>query len=554
MSIQTGTYTGNGTRQDVALGFRPEMVFTIPALAEHVGVKIDDFWCGRSNVLSATDSFIDGAKLTDDGFSLGQSVRMNANGTTYHYLALSRSAALKMAFAGLQGNAASGRVVKLDDATVTPAAVIGKRDSTRDGVLQVLTSTSALLGATALTESGAITSLATGQFTVSGSNYVNEYNPAAELGEGIDFVAFEAGANFAAVAYTGTGATQTVALGFQPKAVIVAKLSGSMQAGRIKTDTMGTDETKPLSNAAGATSDGVSFVATGIELTAGSSINTNTATYVVIGWRDHTETAIAAPAVVTTGKKAVLLPGAGAAAHIDCGTDASLVIDGALTLEWMGGMEPLRRNSPVPMLWRGNAVTNTSLSCSFAMYAGIWSGNSYTNQLRWSGPQIAIGCADRLDLAVLATEIRSSWRTGILPPFGEMTHFVATHDGSGGWTFYRNGLLVRQRALDLTSIPLPNIDGQSGHRMMIGGMYTGAAATNNTQRQRFMLGRVYDAELTPAEVATRFEIAGLGSGGTDPDTNLVEEWDAANASGSSVPATVSSANNGTITGGSVIDL
>lgn len=549
MSIATGTYTGNGTLQDVALSFRPELVIIAPETAEHVGIKIEDFWCGRSNVLSATDSYISGAKLTDDGFSLGQGTRMNGSGVAYHYLAVARSASFGMSFAGLQGNGASGRVVSIDDATLTPAAVLAKRDSTREGVLQVAANVSALLAGGG-TVSGAISSLTAGGFTVSSSVYVNEYDPGAELGEGIDFIAFESGDHFVATTYTGTGATQDIALGFQPKAVLIARISGSTVTARLKIDTMSGDNAKALSDAQAMAAQGITFTATGIQLSAAASFNTNLVDHVIIAFGDHTEATIAAPAVVTTGKKAVLLPGAGVAAHIDCGTDASLVVDGALTLEWMGGIEPLRRTSPVPMLWRGDAVTDTALSCSFALYANGFVGSPGN----WSGPLMAIGCADRIDLSTSSTQIRSSWRTGLIPEFGKMNHWVATHDGSGGWNFYKNGRLVRQRTLDLTSVPLPNIDGQAGHRMMIGGMHNGSSAVNNTQRQRFMLGRVYDAALTPAEVATRFEIAGLGSGGTDPDTNLVEEWDAANASGSSVPATVSSANNGTITGGSVINL
>lgn len=38
------------------------------------------------------------------------------------------------------------------------------------------------------------------------------------------------------------------------------------------------------------------------------------------------------------------------------------------------------------------------------------------------------------------------------------------------------------------------------------------------------------------------------------DITPLEEWDAANASGASLPATINSANNGTITGGSVVTL
>lgn len=550
MTIKTDTFIGNGTRQDIAVGFKPELVIVIPETAEHCGVKIEDFWCGRSNVLSATDSFISGAKLTDKGFSLGSGARMNGSGVTYHYLAVARSSAFKMAFAGIQGNGQTGRVVKLDDSTLTPAAVIAKRDSPRDGVLQVGSNITALLGATAATASGALTGLAQGQFTASNSVYVNEYNPGAELGEGIDFVAFESGANFVAQPYAGTGATKSVNLGFQPKAVLITKISGTAQSGRIKTDTMGGDNAKALSNGQALASHGITFTASGFDLTAASILNSNTDTFLVVAFRDHSEAAIAAPAVKKSGKKAILLPGRTSGSHVDCGTSDSLIIDGAITLEWMGSIEPVGRATPVPFLWRGSATTNTAGTCSLALYANGFVGSPGN----WSGPLLAIGCGDRLDLSTLSTGIRSSWRTGLLLEFGKLAHLMATHDGTGGWDFYKNGRLIRQRKLDLvTDGGMPNIDGVSGHRMMIGGMYNGGAV-NNLQRQRFCLGRLYNRALTASEIATRFARAGLGSSESDVTSGLVEEWDAANAIGSTLAATVSSANNGAIVGGSIITL
>lgn len=552
MSIATGTYVGNGTRQQIDVGFRPEFVITCPATAQHCGIKIDDLWCGRSNVLSATDSYISGAKLVDDGFAVGSNGRWNANGVTYHYLALARSSAFRMAFAGLQGNGQNGRVVSLDDATVTPAAVIAKRDSPRDGVLQVGASTTALLGGTALTASGAITALTLGGFTVSSSVYVNEYVPTNELGEGIDFIAIEAGANVATAAYTGTGATQTVALPFQPKAVIIAKLSGTVINGRIKTDTMGANEAKAVGSGQALVPYGTTFVTGGVELSAASDLNVSGASYALIAFKAHTQTPIAAPAVKRSGRKIVELPGRTSGSHVDCGVDDSLVIDGALTLEWIGSVEPLGRSNPISMLWRGNATTNTALSCSFALYANGFVGSPGN----WSGPLLAVGCSDRLDLSTASTQIRSSWRTGLILPFGELTMLHAVHDGLGGVNLYKNGRLTRQRVLDLVAdgSGLPNIDGQAGHRMMIGAMRNASVSVNNLQRQRFGSARIYNRALTAAEVADRFARAGLGSAVADVTSGLVEEWDAANASGTSLPATVNAANNGTITNGLIVTL
>lgn len=425
-----------------------------------------------------------------------------------------------------------------------------KRDSTRDGVLQVGSSTTALLGGTALTDSGAVTNLTTGQCTVSTSGYVNEYDAAQELGEGIDFIGFETGANFATATYTGSGANRVVSLGFQPKAVIVAKLSGTLQSAWIKTDTMSASGAKQISAAAGIVSSGISFDADGLQLTAGSALNVNTATYVVIAFRDHTETPIAAPAVKKSGKKAVLLSARGTTSWINCGTDNSLVIDGAMSMEWMGGIEPTTRANASVMMWRGASTAVSALQQSLFMGAIGWVGLAGN----WSGPIMAVGCSDRMDFATSSTNILNPFRTGLIPDYGSIIHWLATHDGSGGWMLYRNGQLVRQRALDLVAINgQPNIDGQAGHRMILGAAYN-AGAPVQMARQRVSLARLYNRALTAAEVATRFARAGLGSSDPDVTSGLVEEWDAANATGSTLAATISSANNGAIVGGSIISL
>lgn len=550
MSIKTGTSVGNGSRRSVSIGWKPEVVICIPDAAKMVGIKLHDLWAGRTNVLGASNSYADGATLTKDGFTVSQSPKWNDQDITYHHLAISRSAALKMALAGSQGNAIASRAIKFDDSSINLAAVIAKRDSTRDGVLQVGSSTTALLGGTALTESGAITNLTTGQCTVSASGYVNEYDAAQELGEGIDFIGFETGENFATATYTGSGANRAVSVGFQPKAVIVAKISGTLQSAWIKTDTMSASGAKQMSAAAGIVASGISFDADGLQLTAGSALNINTANYVVIAFRDHADTPIAAPAVKKSGKKAVLLSARGTTSWVNCGTDNSLVLDGAISMEWMGGIEPTTRTNASVMMWRGASTSVSALQQSLFMGAIGWVGLAGN----WSGPIMAVGCSDRMDFATSSTNILNPFRTGLIPDYGNLIHWLATHDGSGGWMLYRNGQLVRQRALDMVAINAqPNIDGQTGHRMILGAAYN-AGAPVQMSRQRVSLARLYNRALTPSEVASRFARAGLGSSETDVTSGLVEEWDAINASGSTLPATIASANNGAVVGGSIIAL
>lgn len=263
----------------------------------------------------------------------------------------------------------------------------------------------------------------------------------------------------------------------------------------------------------------MTFTATGLAITAGSAHNVLGNEYIVLAFKAHSEAAIAAPVVHRRGKKAVLLPARGVSSWINCGTDNSLVIDGAITLEWLGAIEPTARGTPAAMMWRGNAITNTAGSCSFALYAQGYLGGPGD----WSGPMLTIGASDRLSLSSYSTEIRQGWRSGLIPEYGIFTHWMAAHDGTGGWRLFKNGRLVRQRKTDLTSDGgYPNIDGIVGHRMIFGAMHDGTIPIH-FQRQRMLLGRVYNRALTISEVASRFARAGLGSAETDVTSGLVEE-------------------------------
>lgn len=549
MTIAVGTYTGNGGYQRVTLGFRPEFVFVKGAPGGFAAIKLDGLWCGRANVLGATDSFPDGIAFADTGFAVGTAARVNTNGETYHYLAVAKSTDFALAHAGWQGNGAAGRVITLDHA-ITPAAVIVKRDSTRDAAILVTGSTCARMGGSTNAEAGAISGLSAGQFTVSGSVYTNEYDPALELGEGIDAIAFEAGDNIATTTYVGDGTTgRTVTLPFTPAAVIVQKVDGTARAGRVKLSTMSGSTTALVTDSA-LVSNEITIITNGIEFGASAGANDSGANYCVIAFRAHETRPPAAPFVKRSGRKAVSLTARGTTSWVDCGTDASLVLSGALTLEWMGAIEPVGRFNAASMMFRGSGHADAANECSFAFYANSWQGSPGN----WSGPSLAVGCSDRLSLALTSTEIRSSWRTGLILPYGRFVHLVATHAGSGVWNVYRDGLIIRQRTIDLTAASLPNISGQAGHRMVLGAMRS-SGAPSNMQRQSIMLARIYNRALSAAEVAARFARAGRQSTAeADVTSGLVEEWDAANASGSSMPATVAAANNGTITGGSVLAL
>ncbi|MCS7002746.1 MAG: hypothetical protein NZ518_07855, partial [Dehalococcoidia bacterium] len=85
-----GTYTGNGVagRAVTGVGFTPDLVIVLPGGAEQAVYRTSTM--GGSNSAnfetSTSTSWITG--FTSDGFTVGSGSSVNANGQTYHYLAV----------------------------------------------------------------------------------------------------------------------------------------------------------------------------------------------------------------------------------------------------------------------------------------------------------------------------------------------------------------------------------------------------------------------------------------------------------------------------------
>jgi len=138
--------------------------------------------------------------------------------------------------------------------------------------------------------------------------------------------------------------------------------------------------------------------------------------------------------------------------------------------------------------------------------------------------------------------------TGIVLDVNKLYHVVATHQGLGIWKVYVNGQEVKERKRDLiAAIGRPNVGSAVGQRFVIGARQRDTIA--NANGQNFRMARIYNRALTKAEVLNNY--LSVFNKTTPVATNLVEEWDATRASGSSLLATKNSANNGTITGGLV---
>lgn len=545
MRIVTGTYVGNGSARRTSIGARPLQVWALADAAQFAAVHSPRMWCGRSNVFANSDSINKGCSITDDGFSVGDSAQWNASGTTYHYVALLPTWQSDFDVTSYMGNATAGTQYETPQQRKV-AAVVLKRDSALSGVIATEQSAAATLSS--LVAGSFVSSLGSGSVTVGAESEVNQLDGPGGLGEEVTMTAFYSSETVATARYTGgQPAGSIVAQAPKPiKAAIVYRVTAGGASARIITDTMA-GKAKPAS-AAALQSGELAIVGNAITVgNVGTGMNVAGVTYGVLMLSDGTASPKAAPSIRTRGKRAVWL--SGVSSSIDCGTaDGTLLINGPISVEWWGSIYPTAaNNSESPLIVRGNGGYGAANGYSW----GIDGYRSADGAFAWPGLAAHVVVSDRLNNA---PDIRNIWRTGVALPFGRAFHVIASHQGGGVWYFYINGELVKQRKIDVSAaLGLPNIQSVSAHKTMIGARWSGGAA-QASQRQMFMGARVYGRGLTSDEAATRFARALLGSKDSDVTSGMAEEWDANNAAGIYLPASVSAANNGTIAGGSVVAL
>ena len=552
MLIKTFKQWGNGQDWGVDLTIRPKGALAAVDAAQPAVMWSPEVWANRSSPLGATDSRWDAIRPYETGLFAGQDASVNTRGATTHCLAWGASKTVDYETGNYMGNQQAGRVVYLQTQQ-TPIAVLVKRDSTRAPVLWANGQCLKLDGTGVST---AITSVGVGQFVVDASNESNEYNAAGQLGEGIEYWAFFPGGSISVATWAG-GQTAGSQIASAAGAIRGALILDTSAASAVVTliDTMASGYGKQGSAALSAN---VATISNNRLLAgSGNTANQTGRNYVALIFSDSDSAEFKAPALVTKKRRAVYLPGRDIASYIDCGTsDATLKLNGAISIEWYG----------IPFFPQGGGGADGAL---ITRGAGSWGAagsaswgaaifQTPMSSLHWQSAMLSIVTADRWG-ASGRLEL-CQWRTGTVGPLNLPVHWMITHDGAGGWKVFKNGKQVNQRNIDLSNTAisqgasaLPNIQSGAGHKTLIGARMGGA--TTAYLRSAFMLSRVYSRELTPIEAITRFQIAALGaSKSADVTSGLAEEWDAANAGGNLVPATVNSTNDGTIHYGSVLTL
>lgn len=143
------------------------------------------------------------------------------------------------------------------------------------------------------------------------------------------------------------------------------------------------------------------------------------------------------------------------------------------------------------------------------------------------------------------------WNTGIrLPAAGDDLHLIITHDGAGHWRVCMNGRWVKDRAINLEQSAFGNRSngGAGSHRVTVGARRNSDGSIQDSAPVTVFGIKVYDHALTDDEGRNRFDRAYRGL--NVPDVTPVESWDFSAASGSTLPALASAANNAAIVGGS----
>ncbi len=545
--IKTSSYVGTGVAQRIRIGFKPDLLF-IKGASQYASFQHDYTWGGgRQAFGNTTLTGSDGTQnyFTDEGFALKADASNNAAGVTYHYLAINDNQSGMLQTGNYNGyryqttaaNGANSDPVTLDILKAKPDAFFVKRDSATRPAVFANSSVVKKDGAYA-PDPTLLTVNADGTLSLSTDISVNENN-AFDSGEAHNFFAlYQNGNCWYTTSYVGTGAALNVPVPITPAAaIVIPNASGAMI---FNWGAMGADSADG-GNTVLAANKITGFSAGNIAIGTDASVNTLGVTYTVLCF------AASSPQQIRDAKLAQrtalrMRNQSGVTSRIACGSDNSLGVAGAITLEWVGEFSS-NVTEHVLMSRGGTASTGsrgTPASGSFN-YAMV-----YTD----AANGLEVCTSDQFSNEVPSPTVTAfnRWRTGWKPQLGRRYHLMFTHDGVDKWLMYVDGKLVNWRRFPMSVIGLNGIVNTAGLFMGFGARYANGAwyASQNTLHA---LGRVYNRMLSAWEVAQRYNIGFLGQSGQDITSGLVEEWKFSDGAGSTVAATVNAANNGTITNG-----
>jgi len=555
--IVNGTWVGTGVARFQELPAEFDLLI-VKGEGQYSVMYSKEWWYGNvqafgNTALSGSDG-VPAPCLFQNGVQIAATLAaVNSNGVTYHWCGIkdNGSGIIKtIAYNGFRDKtvgapdnqgAVSNPVTMTALSSTNPDIVYIKRDATGVGHEGVFATTTFVKKVSAVAVNNSLLTLsADGTMDLSTDISVNE-NDGGIVGEAHNvFALYNKGKYWDLLDYTGSASNISLHVAGDVAAVIV--IPQAAQAMEFWLSTMGD---KSADGGATALSTGKITAGAGfVSVAAGATVNTPGTAYkaIVFYKNGSSEQKIRPPA-----RSGVMITTAGTG-RVSCGADASLQITGAISMEWIGS---IANTSSEQFIWgRGGSATTGSRATPVAL---SWNfGMSYT---RDPDAGLEICTADRFSSEASNVSKQQRWRTGIVLRPSELYHIAVSHDGIDLWELYVNGVLVKWRRLPMSVFAIGGITGTAGLNMLFGarlasGVYAAAAVG-----QLHCFARVYNRRLTAAEwekMYARHFLLTPNTDISDTATALVEEWKFGEGTGTTVAATKSSANNGTITGGAFV--
>lgn len=558
--VYVGSYTGKGTPFFVRVPFRLRRYWIVIKgdTTQHACWTSPTVWYRRSSHFAALGSEFDEiGGVEASGFWVLTDAVTNSAGVTYHYLVIDDNATGAVIPFSWMGNAVSGRQIELP---VSRAVKYGlfKRDSTELAIHMTPSLAQGVLENGGSDSQGVLGLTAAGLLTVGNSARINEST--AILGEGVEALLLCDHPSVHVTAYIGTGVARTIATPFTPAACFVIPneaVTGSTGT-HMGLSTLGSD-CLPLSNVAKQSGRITALDASGVALGTHASVNESGRSYTLVALKANTTQGIR-DRPLNSARKGIRLPVNGTS-MIECGNSDTLRFAGAMSIEWYGripggsGVTNAATGAPLPLLmrtWNGSGGAATRPTASWGLETCM---NSPNHAAGGFGTVLRVVVNDWHDIASADSDCRlTPWNTGVALTQNQDHHILVTHDGSGKWRVYLDGFCVKERNTDMRSLnaAYPNIDSGAGHKTGIDVRYGSSGGTAVGKFPLvFYFGAVWDRELTASEVGLCYRARVLRQSVDAPTPT--EYWDATSASGSSLPAGINAANNGTITSGVIFN-
>jgi hypothetical protein len=553
--IISGSYVGTGKPRNIALGFKPDLVF-INGELQYASFQHDYTWNGgRQSFANVNYSGTDGtmSTFTDEGFSLRTDSSNNKIGTTYHYLAIADNGSDILQTGNYPGyryqsaaaNGANSDPVTLDILRKKPDFYVVKRDNvTQEGVVAVSGITKLLSNADV--DNTLLTVNNDGTLSLSTNVRVNQ-NDSMYLGEAHNFFAFyDNGNNWQKIDYVGTGVAMPISTScVNPIAAIVIPHTTTQPC--FNWGTMGA-LSGDGSNSPLAANKIIGYTANSVSIGTDAAVNAVGVSYTMVVFNKSTPQQVAIPTIVD--KTSIRFRRVGSTvAHLSNGFNTISGIAGAHSVQWVGAISS--NGSEQALIMRsGNAVVGSRSSTTKGAFN--W-GMAYTDGSASCGLEIVVDDTFENHAAGGGTSIYGRWRTGWKPITGKVYDIQYTFDGVDKWLLYVDGKIVMWRRFPIQAVlGLNGTVNTSGLVLGMGGRYdpgTWVASQNSLIRYAC----VYSRAISAAEVYSNYKRNKLGYSVPYISNGLLEEWNLIEGAGATTSATVNSANNLNITNGAWVN-